>query len=154
MTQSQEKSTISLAFSDVSPDIRISVPYYKEPVVRNEKIPVPYGEHNLFPNELLELIQQSVSAQSILTGTKQIISNYDIVQNFKLPCEPFVNNDHQSLTDLITNLAHDYLVFGAFAIQVSWNKLNQLSELIHVPFEMIRMNVTRDKIFFNRFWSR
>ena len=62
-TQSQEKMKINLAFSDVSPDIRISVPYYKEPVVRNEKIPVPYGEHNLFPNELLELIQQSVSAQ-------------------------------------------------------------------------------------------
>lgn len=153
-TQSQEKTTISLAFSDVSPDIRISVPYYKEPVVRNEKIPVPYGEQNLFPNELLELIQQSVSAQSILTGTKQIISNYDIVQNFELPCAPFINNDHQSLTELITNLAHDYLVFGAFAIQVSWNKLNQISELIHIPFEMIRMNVTKEKIFFNRFWSR
>ena len=126
MTRSQEKSTISLAFSDVSPDVRISVPYYKEPTVRNEKIPVSYGENNLFPNELLELIQQSVSAQSILTGTKQIISNYDIVQNFKLPCDPFINNDHQTLIELITNLAHDYLVFGAFAIQVSWNKLNNL----------------------------
>lgn len=85
MNDSQEKSTISLTFSDVSPDIRVNVPYYKEPVVRNEKIPVPYGEQNLFPNELLELIQQSVSAQSILTGTKQIISNYDIVHNFQLP---------------------------------------------------------------------
>ena len=53
MTRSQEKSTISLAFSDVSPDVRISVPYYKEPTVRNEKISVPYGENNLFPNELL-----------------------------------------------------------------------------------------------------
>ena len=154
MNDSQEKSTISLTFSDVSPDIRVNVPYYKEPVVRNEKIPVPYGEQNLFPNELLELIQQSVSAQSILTGTKQIISNYDIVQNFQLPCAPFINNDHQSLIDLITNLAHDYLVFGAFAIQVSWNKLNQISELIHIPFEMIRMNVTKEKIFFNRFWSK
>ena len=153
-TQSQEKSTISLAFSDVSPDVIISVPYYKEPVVRNEKIPVPYGEQNLFPNELLELIQQSVSAQSILTGTKQIISNYDIVQNFKLPCDPFINNAHELLINLITNLAHDYIVFGAFAIQVSWNKLNQISELIHIPFEMIRMNINREKIFFNRFWSR
>ena len=154
MNDSKEKSKISLAFSDVSPDIRISVPYYKEQVVRNEKIFVPYGERNAFPNELLELIQNSVSAQSILTGTKQIISNYDIVQNFHLPCDPFVNNAHESLIELIVNLAHDYLVFGAFAIQISWNKLNAISELIHVPFEMIRMNVTKEKIFFNRFWSR
>lgn len=145
---------VTLSFSDVSPDTRVNIPYYKEPIVRNDSIYVPWGEKNQFPNELLELVQQSVSACAILNGTCEMIKNYDIIQNFTLPCSPYINNEKDSVEDLIANLVYDYLVFGTFAIQVVWNRLNQLSELIYVPAEMIRLNINRDKIFFNRFWSR
>lgn len=153
-SKTPNKSKVSLSFGDVSPDYVVQVPYYKEPIVRNDDVYVPYGEANLFPNELLELIQQSVTATSILNGTMEMIKNYEITLNAKLPSYPYVNNDKDSVIDLVTACAYDYLVFGQFAIQVIWNRLNKISEIIHIPSEMIRMNTNRDKIYFNRFWSK
>lgn len=148
-----QKKTI-MKFGDVSPDYIIQVPYYQEPDVRNDDVYVPFGEANLFPNELIQLIQQSVTATAILNGTMEMIKNYEITLNTKLPCYPYINNDNDTIIDLVTQCAYDYLVFGEFFIQIIWNRLNKISELIHIPAEMVRMNLNRDKVYFNRFWTK
>lgn len=144
-----------MLFGDVSPDISIDVPYYKESITKNLNTYVKYGEDNKFPNQLIDLLNQSPSASSILSGTIEILKNYDIKQNFKeLPYSPYVNNYGDSLQDIFVQCAYDYISFGMFFIQITWNKLGEIAELIHVPAEMCRLNENRSTVFFNKNWAQ
>lgn len=146
--------TLNLIFGDVSPDKLIDVPYYKESITKNLNTYVRYGEDNKFPNQLIEIINQSPSASSILSGTIEILKTYEIKQNFELPYSPYINNYHDTFQDLFVQCAYDYLAFGMFFIQITWNKLGNIAELVHVPAEMCRMNEDHTLIFFNKNWAQ
>ena len=144
---------IMLKFGQVSPDIKVSTPSWEEGTVRNDNSYVPFGPTNRFPNELYALIQQSPTASSIISGTVELIKRYSIIENYNLPCSPYINNKHDSIESLVENLVVDYITFGMISIQVIWNKLGEIAELHHIPVEMIRLNEDKTKVWFNKKWK-
>ena len=144
---------IMLKFGQVSPEIKVSTPSWEEGTVRNDNSYVPFGPTNRFPNELYAIIQQSPTASSIVSGTVELIKRYDIVENYNLPCSPYINNKHDSIESLVENLVTDYMMFGMISIQVIWNKLGEIAELHHIPVEMIRLNEDKSKVWFNKKWK-
>lgn len=155
----KETKSATFKFGQVTDTSTVVIPVYQEPNVRNEDVFVPAGPDNTYPNQLFEVVTQSPSAMAIVTLTTQLIAaRYNISLNWMRPNsserDNTVDNKLTTINDLVYALIQDYMIFGGFAIQLIRNRLGSLSEIVHVPFEMIRLNTTRTKIWFNKNWSK
>lgn len=96
-----------------------------------------WGGKNDYPQQMLRILQNSVSATECL----HIYTNFIIGQGFVT--EGFnhveINRNGQSLFKLLESMAKDYATFGGFAVLVKYNALLQIKELYPVPFEQVRI---------------
>ena len=146
-------------FSLIDPDDSYELPSYEESDSRNKNI-ISWGPSNQFPNMLYEMSQNSATLSAIINGTvellkgEQITINPDIHTNGDLYYYPFINRFDETAADLVEALARDYMLFGMFAIQVIYNKLGNIAEIIALPAEYIRMNEDRSLIYFSKKWKK
>ena len=146
-------------FSLIDPDDSYELPSYEESDSRAKSI-VNWGPSNQFPNMLYEMCQNSATLSAIINGTvellkgEQITINPDIHTNGDLYYYPFINRYDETASDLVEALARDYMLFGMFAIQVIYNKLGNIAEIIALPAEYIRMNEDRSLIYFSKKWKK
>lgn len=118
---------------------------------------VNYGVDNKFPNYLWELYLRSAILQSIINGTADYAGGRNILYSKdeevqRLSTE--ANNDGETLDDVIKKCIVDYLIFGGFALQVIYNKLQQISEIYWLDFRNVRRNKEGDKIYYSEDWVR
>lgn len=154
------KTPEKMMFALVDPYPSFEVPSYSESEARNSGI-VSWGPDNRFPNNLFEMSQNSPTLSAIINGTIEIIKGEDILMNpdihntgGNLYYWPYMNKYDETPTDLVEALTRDYMLFGMFAIQVIYNKLDQISEILALPCEYIRMNEDRTKIWFSKKWKK
>lgn len=146
-------------FSLIDPDDSYELPSYEESDGRGKNI-VNWGSDNRFPNNLYEMCQNSATLSAIINGTvellkgEQITINPDIHTNGDLYYYPFINRFDDTAADLVEALARDYMLFGMFAIQVIYNKLGNIAEIIALPAEYIRMNEDKSLIYFSKKWKK
>ena len=159
MSEKLVKPVGLVKFSLIDPDDSYELPSYEESDSRNKNI-VSWGPSNQFPNMLYEMCQNSATLSAIINGTvellkgEQITINPDIHTNGDLYYYPFINRYDETASDLVEALARDYMLFGMFAIQVIYNKLGNIAEIIALPAEYIRMNEDRSLIYFSKKWKK
>ena len=144
-----------LSFSLVDTNKAIVVPEWKEKNPKNDDLFVTYGPDNVFPNILQDVIKDSVSASSVLNGTIELFKGlgFEFTETSNLKVER-INHDEETVEDLLESCARDYLTYGAFAIQVIYNKLGEIAELYNIPVEFLRINESRTKFWFSKSWSK
>lgn len=146
-------------FSLIDPEDTFELPSYEESDSRGKSM-ISWGPDNRFPNNLFEMSQNSPTLSSIINGTIELIKgekieiNPDIHANQDLYYYPFMNRNDETLTDLVEQLIRDYMLYGTFAIQVIYNKLDKKAELVALPAEYIRMNEDRTVIYFCKKWRK
>lgn len=146
-------------FSLIDPDDSYEVPSYEESDARGKAL-VNWGKDNRFPNNLFEMSQNSPTLSSIINGTVELIKgekieiNPEIHNNGDLYYYPFLNRYDDTVSDVVEQLVRDYMLYGLFAIQVVYNKLDNKAELIALPAEYIRMNEDRTIIYFCKKWRK
>lgn len=96
---------------------------------------VAYGDKNLWPLKLIELLNTSaihgtaVNAKVDATIGKGIIDIGNQVVNAK----------GETLNDIYEKIAYDYIVFGGYALNPIWNRGgDSVVELYHLPFANVR----------------
>lgn len=150
----QENKPITMIFSLIDPDKEIEIPAYTE--TDNRKGYTYWGPDNKFPNQLMELSRNSVTLTSIINGTTEMIKGEDVDLNPRIHEKgdlyywPYINKDGETINDLREQCTRDYMHFGMFAIQIVYNKIDNIAELYCLPAEFIRMNEDRSTIWFSR----
>lgn len=116
-----------------------------------------YGVDNRFPNYLWELYLRSALLQSIINGTADyaggngiIYNQSELVQRLKEK----VNNDGETLEDIIKKVIADYLIFGGFSLQIIFNKIEEINEIYWLDFRNIRLNKEGDKVYYSDDWIK
>lgn len=109
---------------------------------------VNYGKDNHYTRFLYELYQNSALLGSIINSITDYVLGNGIVSN--LPLQQ-INEDNDTLTDVVKRCVTDYEIFGAFAIQVLRNQLGEISELYWLDMRKIRLNEDKDKIYYSDF---
>ena len=155
-TKKIENRKVALSFSMVDDNETVIIPDWKEKSPRSDSQFVTYGANNTFPNMLQDLVKESVSASSVINGTLELFKGlgYEFVSNNSNIKPEHVNRDDETFNDLLESISRDYLTYGAFAIQVIYNKLDEIAELYSIPVEYLRMNESRDRFFFSKKWSQ
>lgn len=118
---------------------------------------INYGVDNRFPNYLWDLYMKSALLQSIVNGTADYANGNGITYsenpNVQRMAEE-ANKDGETLEDIIKKLTIDYLVFGGFAFQIIYNKLEEVSEIYWLDFRNCRRSKEGDKIYYSDDWIK
>lgn len=119
---------------------------------------VNYGVNNQFPNYLWELYLRSAILQSIINGTADYAGGNAIIYNETNPVinrlKDEANKDGETLDDIIKKAIADYLIFGGFALQIIYNKLQEISEIYWLDFRNVRRNKEGDKVYYSDDWVK
>lgn len=152
-----EKTSKQMFFSRVDTEPEIVLPEYAEQYTPGNLTQfVKWGPNNTFPNDLQDAIKNSVSASSVVNGTVELFKGLPIEYGFKdanITIDK-INHDEETFMDLLEQCVRDYVTYGGYAIQVIYNRLNQIAELYNIPMEFLRMNEDRSRFWFSKKWSK
>ncbi len=143
----------------VRQDFETKLPEYK---VVNGKDYVMYGEHNRYPDYLLEMYQRSAKHNAIVNGKVNYITGkgwtYEVD---KVPSEMLGElnrlmenpNPYDDLNDILYKTALDFEIFNGFALEIVWNMHGKVSQIAHKNFGNLRRNVDGSKFYYADEWK-
>ena len=114
---------------------------------------ISWGVNNNYSNYLFSLYSECATLQSIINGTGDFVCGNDIKCN--LPkFSKTINKKGDTITDLISRISIDYLIFGGFAIQVIKDFNNNINELYWVDFSKLRSDKKNEVFFYSEDWNK
>lgn len=122
-----------------------------EKLQQDEGKMIPFGENNLFPQDLLDLVEKTSLVSSIIDKITKYIYGEGINNEYK---DMIVDDKGNTFSDLVYGVINDYITFGAFAIQVRRNKLHDIKKLDRLRVERIRTNEENDKFWYSKKWTK
>lgn len=131
---------------------RPSVPEFSETYVSDNTY-VRYGIYNDFPDILASYNRQSVTLGTLIRGiTDYIVGDGVEVLPAAARFATQTNRRGETVTDMVGQLAHDYTLFGGFAIQVIYSRIGTVAELYALDFSKVRSNKYNDLLFYRENW--
>ena len=129
------------------------VPEFKE--VPNKDW-VLYGEDNKYGDRLLYLYNKSSKHNAIINGKVNYIfgKGFDAGQDARsIALLNSCNRFAEGLNEVAERCAIDIEVFGGFFIEVIWARGGGISDLIHKPFQQMRVGKDAGTFFYKQNWD-
>ncbi len=124
-------------------DIDRSIPSFSETINRANFI--EFGENNNMPNYYLSLLNRSSLHNAIVSGKSQMIggngfekadisnAGYSFIQNS-------MNSEGMDMEEVLARISFDLEIFGAFALNLVWNKgRNRIQQIEHISPNILRV---------------
>ena len=112
---------------------------------------IPFGDSNLFPQELLDLVEKTSLVTAIIDKITKYVYGEGVNDEY---ANMIVDDKGTTFADLIYGIINDYITFGAFAIQVRRNKLHDIKKLDRLRVERIRTNEENEKFWYCKKWTK
>lgn len=145
MTETASKKHLIFSGTD------IIVPKPVESVQRGKDI-VTFGEDNKYPTFLTNLYSDCSLLQTLVNGTSQFVSGNGFT-NEELDTI-IVNPSGETLYDLAQKISLDYILFGAFSLQVRRNAFGDIIALDYVDVQKVRLSDDGKTVYYNSKWER
>lgn len=99
---------------------------------------VKFGQYNSFPNDLIELYNNSSIHNTCINAIVDGIVGEGLTADPEYVLEN-ANTTDESWNDVFKKVAQDYKLYGGFAMEVIWNKSRtRLAEVYHIDFSWLR----------------
>ena len=139
----------------IDPYLESNIVSPKETVVRGKDL-VEWGDHNAYPDFLLELTKTVPTLRSIIAGTVDFVAGDDIAI---LPLHAGFDNGQMNyrgdlITEQVEDLARDTLTYGGFCLQVIRGRDGSVAEIYYLDMRYIRMNKEGDVFYYSEKWGR
>jgi len=101
----------------------------------NNKEWVYFGKKNLYPAQLVDLYNSSAMHRTAIDAKVAAITG----EGFKFYGSTLVNSKGETLDQVFDKCADDHQIFGAYALNVIWNRGgDRIAEIYHIPANKIR----------------
>jgi hypothetical protein len=108
-----------------------------------------FGEHNLYPQKLAELYNQSAMHKTAVDAKTAAV----IGEGFKTYGDTIVNGKGETLNAVFEKCATDDRIFGAYSLNVIWSKGgDRIAEIYHVPVLKVRSGKFDEEDDINEFY--
>ena len=114
---------------------------------------VAWGADNQLPVLYHNCYNSSSSLKAIIDGTINYLLGDEVIVNASYWNEK-VNRKGMTMRQLIAKIGFNYLVYGGFAIQVTYNRLGGVAEMYPLDFGRCRTNENGTKIYYAKKWSK
>lgn len=114
---------------------------------------IAWGENNGYSQFLWDCYSNCATLQSIINGCADFVTGDDVicnVANFNVK----VNKKGDTIYDIVSRIAIDYLIFGSFAIQVVRNMAGDVAELYWVDVNKLRSDKKNEVFFYSDDWNK
>jgi len=117
---------------------------------------VYYGEHNLFPQHLIELYNTSAMHHTAVQAIKDGITGDGI----KIVGDEVVNTKGQTINEIFELISLDYTLFNGYSLNIIWNREGtRIAEIYHLPFNNVRSGKMDEddevsEYFYSSDWSK
>ena len=107
-----------------------------------------YGERNDYPQRLMEVVGASITGGACVEQFGRFVFGRGFRQQDFFSA--VVNDKGQTADDVLAAAAHDYAMFGGFALHVNWNALYEITSVNCIPFEWLRFEALDSDFKFNK----
>ena len=116
---------------------------------------INWGTRNIYPTFLYSLYEAVPTLGSVIEGTVNFVSGDNVtVIPFGTNDGIVVNRLGDTVTDLVRELARDYLIYGGFAIQVIKDITGAVAELYWIDMRYLRSNKDNTVFFYSEKWDK
>jgi transcription initiation factor IIE alpha subunit len=128
------------------------VPEFKE--VRGKDI-ILFGDNNLYPQYLIELVNRSSKHNAIITGKAAFITGQGFETSEDSALQSFINNTNgENLNKVLYKAAWDLELFGGFALQIDFGILgNKIALISHIDISKLRKVKDESIILYSDNWA-
>lgn len=128
------------------------VPEFKE--VRGKDI-ILFGDNNLYPQYLIELVNRSSKHNAIITGKAAFITGQGFETSEDSALQSFINNTNgDNLNKVLYKAAWDLELFGGFALQIDFGILgNKIALISHIDISKLRKVKDESIILYSDNWA-
>ena len=99
---------------------------------------VKFGQYNSFPNDLIELYNNSSIHNTCINAIVDGIVGEGLTADPEYVLDS-ANSTSESWNDIFKKVAQDYKLYGGFAMEVIWNKSRtRIAEVYHIDFSWLR----------------
>lgn len=144
------ENKVKYAFASVSPYIQTNKVENTEKKISGKDF-ISWGVDNKYPNYLYGLYENTATLQSVINGTADFILGNEVsVYDGRTT----VNNNGDTIEDVLRKVAVDYLIFGSFALQIIRNVFGKISEVYWVDIRKLRSDEKNEVFFFSEDWDK
>jgi len=99
---------------------------------------VKFGDYNSFPNDLIELYNNSSIHNTCINAIVDGIVGEGLTANPEWVLDR-ANSSNETWNDVYKKVAQDYKLYGGFALEVIWNKSRtKIADIYHIDFSWLR----------------
>ena len=128
-----------------------TVPMPIEKIQKDSSDMIPFGENNMFPQELLALTERTPLVSSIIDKITKYVYGEGINDEY---AQLIMDDKGTTMPELVYGVINDYITFGAIALQVRRNALRDIKKIDRLRVERVRTNEDNDKIWYSKKWSK
>ena len=100
---------------------------------------INYGAKNDYPNQLLNLYNQSPTLHACISfAVQSIIGDGVDYAAMKLDNGDIVPNAYETWDELLRKIATDYMIYGSYSLQIIKNRNNTDYSFYHIPYDQVR----------------
>lgn len=151
-TSNTTDNKVSMAFAAVEKEIVTSIPSFEESEARGKNY-ISYGAGNLVPEYLYDLYLSVSTLKTIINGTSDFVAGDDAICNVE-GFEFEINKKGDTIRELISLCARDYLIYGGYAIQVVRNRAGEVGELYYIDFRYLRSSKKNDLFWYSEEYGK
>ena len=119
-------------------DIKSFSPTLARESVRRDKRFVAWGDDNDFPQYVLDVVNNCATLKSILNASQDYTYGSEMLINLPFGLNE-INSENETVLDTIKLCIDDLWVHGGFSYQLKFNALENIIEIMHIPFSLIRL---------------
>ena len=112
-----------------------------------------WGDNNLFPEYLLDLYKNVPTLGSIINGNIDYIVGDEIRIGAVDFMDQKMNPQGETITEQCRNIAHDYELFGGFALMVRRNVNGGVAAVDYIDLRYLRLNKNGDVFYYSEKWA-
>lgn len=128
-----------------------SVPLPIEKLQKESEDMVPFGDNNMFPQDLLALTERTSLVSSIIDKITKYVYGEGIDDKYT---EMIVDDKGTTFSEMVYGVINDYITFGAFSVQVRRNTYGDIKKIDRLRVERIRTNEDNDKFWYSKKWTK
>lgn len=152
MTKNNENQPKLLTFSCIDPYVSTNIVDSTEKEVRGYDW-ISWGEKNDYADYLLGLYRNVPTLESIINGCADYVAGDDAI----ISKEPFnlkINSKGENVYTLIKQIANDWWLYGAFALNIVRNKLGKVAGIYYLNVKNVRSDKKNEHFYYSDDWSK
>lgn len=152
--ENKVRQEVRVSFAAIDPYIEVNAILPTETRIGGRDM-IQWGTRNIYPYFLYSLYNSVPTLGSVIEGTVNFVAGDAVnLVPFGGFADSIVNNMGDTASDIVRELARDYLIYGGFALQVIRNRKGDPAEIYWIDMRYLRSNKENTVFYYNEKWDK